>query len=386
MTFLLKNDRHTNSISPGDVLNISVEPDSSCILVMTMNGSDVEKRSITAGNYKYGPYSSSVRYDITCLSGNAVLSSSQNEMPVVDKKPENYILARNSCGVMIPLYIYPTSAYTNADYNTVIDLAKKYYNVPTVAIINPSSGPGLVVDGNYMAALKRLKGAGVIVLGYVSTAYMENDINSVMADVDKWIELYPGIDGIFYDEMKNFSDSNITTDDIIIYYKELYNYARITNQLGMVVCNPGTTYDYRISNASVADVYIYYETSSYPDEEFLKQEGAFDGALIEQSVNEKGVISFDVAWDDDAVELIRKYSSYVFITPEPLATAYSVLSGHLTKLYQKLSKPPIAFAQQGLTEGRPEDVPVGYQYFDTTLGKPIWHNGSGWVDSTGASA
>lgn len=386
MTDLLKGDRHTNFISLGDTLNIDVEPDSSCLLVLIKDGSKIEKTSLNVGVYKYGPYTEPVRYEITCYSGRIILSSSSNDMPVVNEKKENYILTRNACGVMIPLYIYPTNAYVNADYNAVIDLAKKYYNVPTVAIINPSSGPGATVDGNYVAALKRLKGAGIVVLGYVSTAYMANGVSSVKADVDQWMELYPGIDGIFYDEMKGFADSNITTDEIIRYYKELYNYARITRSLGMVVLNPGTTYDYRVSNESVADVYIYYETSSYPDETFLKQEGAFDGALIEQSVNEKGVISFDVAWDEDAVELIRKYSSYVFITPEPLATAYSVLSGHLTKLYQQLSKPPRSFQQQGLTASRPTGIPIGYQYFDTTLGKPIWHNGSEWVDSTGASA
>ena len=28
---------------------------------------------------------------------------------------------------------------------------------------------------------------------------------------------------------------------------------------------------------------------------------------------------------------------------------------------------------------------IGFRYFDTTLGKPIFWNGSGWVDATGAS-
>lgn len=28
---------------------------------------------------------------------------------------------------------------------------------------------------------------------------------------------------------------------------------------------------------------------------------------------------------------------------------------------------------------------TGYQFFDTTLGKPIWWSGSAWVDATGAT-
>lgn len=29
---------------------------------------------------------------------------------------------------------------------------------------------------------------------------------------------------------------------------------------------------------------------------------------------------------------------------------------------------------------------VGFLFFDTTLGKPIWWDGSGWVDATGTTA
>lgn len=28
---------------------------------------------------------------------------------------------------------------------------------------------------------------------------------------------------------------------------------------------------------------------------------------------------------------------------------------------------------------------VGRMHFDTTLGQPVWYDGSGWVDATGAS-
>lgn len=39
----------------------------------------------------------------------------------------------------------------------------------------------------------------------------------------------------------------------------------------------------------------------------------------------------------------------------------------------------------GLTANRPANVAIGYQYFDTTLGKPIYYNGTSWVDATGAA-
>ena len=38
----------------------------------------------------------------------------------------------------------------------------------------------------------------------------------------------------------------------------------------------------------------------------------------------------------------------------------------------------------GTTEQRPtQGLYKGFQYFDTTLNKPIWWTGSAWVDATG---
>lgn len=40
---------------------------------------------------------------------------------------------------------------------------------------------------------------------------------------------------------------------------------------------------------------------------------------------------------------------------------------------------------KGTMTERPTGKTVGYQYFDTTLNKPIWYTGTTWVDSTGAT-
>lgn len=41
-------------------------------------------------------------------------------------------------------------------------------------------------------------------------------------------------------------------------------------------------------------------------------------------------------------------------------------------------------ATEGITSLRPVVSTIGYQYFDTTLGLPIWWNGSNWIDSSGS--
>jgi hypothetical protein len=43
---------------------------------------------------------------------------------------------------------------------------------------------------------------------------------------------------------------------------------------------------------------------------------------------------------------------------------------------------------QGTTASRPTDATVGFTYYDTTLGKPVWLKTapSTWVDATGTAA
>jgi hypothetical protein len=44
----------------------------------------------------------------------------------------------------------------------------------------------------------------------------------------------------------------------------------------------------------------------------------------------------------------------------------------------------ISTPQNGVTADRPtQNLQVGQFYFDTTLGYPIWYDGTDWVDSSG---
>lgn len=46
---------------------------------------------------------------------------------------------------------------------------------------------------------------------------------------------------------------------------------------------------------------------------------------------------------------------------------------------------PIQSINSGTSAGRPTVTTIGYQYFDTTLGKPIWWGGADWKDASGAT-
>lgn len=50
------------------------------------------------------------------------------------------------------------------------------------------------------------------------------------------------------------------------------------------------------------------------------------------------------------------------------------------RLISDASTPP-----NGTTAKRPTVTQIGFYYFDTTLGKPIFWSGTQWVDATGAA-
>src|SRR5437868_9770306 len=107
------------------------------------------------------------------------------------KAQEFHLRAQERTGLLVPLYVYPKDVPNNPDYARLMDLKRRYETVPVWVIVNPASGPGERVDGNYTRAISRLRGAGCVVLGYVPTGYGKRAQAQVRKDVDRWQELYP---------------------------------------------------------------------------------------------------------------------------------------------------------------------------------------------------
>lgn len=57
----------------------------------------------------------------------------------------------------------------------------------------------------------------------------------------------------------------------------------------------------------------------------------------------------------------------------------------ILKNYSKSNKTPFIKNNicAGVTSSRPININIGFEYFDTTLNKPIWWNGTKWIDSEG---
>jgi len=151
-----------------------------------------------------------------------------------------------SVGLMVPLYVYPGSAW-----NTV---AAGAASVPTIAIINVDSGPGSGPDSSYKSYMATLANAGVEMVGYVHTSYGTRDIATVKSDIDMWASEFSGIVGIFLDEAG-------ATASVLPYYQELYTYIMSMPGWKYDIINPGTVTTSGYASAAT-QIVSYEDTSS----------------------------------------------------------------------------------------------------------------------------
>lgn len=135
--------------------------------------------------------------------------------------------ATTPTGVIIPLYSYPGSYWTQ-----VIQAKNAYPSVPIIAVINPDNGPSSSSDPNYVSGIQQLQAAGVIVLGYVDTSFASVSTSSAESQIKSYNSWYH-VNGIFFDDMQNVAGDQT-------YYSTLSTYAK---SLGMTltVGNPGTS-------------------------------------------------------------------------------------------------------------------------------------------------
>ena len=149
--------------------------------------------------------------------------------------------------ILIPLYSYPVGQYSQE--------WQKLYNFNTnkkvFVVVNVDNGPSAQPDSNYANAISRLKRKGFYVIGYVHSSYASRDINSVKADIDRWLHFYPNmIDGFFIDEV---------ADQSYNYYANVYSYVKSISPNMYVILNPGTAVD--TSYWNISDKIVISESS-----------------------------------------------------------------------------------------------------------------------------
>lgn len=125
--------------------------------------------------------------------------------------------------LLVPLYVWP-----DASWDLIAAGGSK---VPTIAIINPNSGPRDPVPSAYVSGMDKLRAARVEMIGYVHTSYATRSIVDVKKDIDVYVAKYPYITGIFFDE------ASASAGDIP-YYREAYNYV-MSKGYKHSILNPG---------------------------------------------------------------------------------------------------------------------------------------------------
>ena len=253
------------------------------------------------------------------------------------KAQKFHLRAQERTGLLVPMYVYPADIHKNRAYNRLIDLKRQYETVPIWVIVNPASGPGKEVDGNYTKAIDRLLGAGCVVLGYVTTSYGKRPAADVQKDIDRWLTMYPRIQGIFFDEMI-YEDSAAGSK----YQAALSQYAHDAG-CWPTVANPGADTPGRYFAADAADVIVIHEGGSLPKEERLK--GDYFGGYSDYPPFTRAILIYSQRQiDRAAIRMMRKYVRWIYVTEaeyrqgDPKASnPWDRLSMHLEEMCRQLA-------------------------------------------------
>ena len=76
----------------------------------------------------------------------------------------------------------------------------------SIVIVNPDNGPGDSVDPTYERAMIPLREHRVTMYGYVDTAYGKRTVGEVIADAERFVEMYRTT-GIFLDQIPGEADA-----------------------------------------------------------------------------------------------------------------------------------------------------------------------------------
>jgi hypothetical protein len=157
-------------------------------------------------------------------------------------------------GVYVPLYMYPGG--TGWTYwQKVIDTKNAHSSVPFTVAVNPNNGAGWSESSAFDNGINKLQAANIRVLGYISVDYADRGLDSVKAEIDRYVNWYD-VDGIMVDEFSNQASD-------LWYFQSLYSYAKSKGLF--VKANPGTdipeSYVGTADNFSISEGYGYFDLS-----------------------------------------------------------------------------------------------------------------------------
>jgi hypothetical protein len=271
----------------------------------TYEGTDGRTYVVTAqnyGNYVFDHWgnggtnpsrSITLESDVTAVAyyrtGSAA-SSPPPSSPSPTSGSGNSIISKT--GAFVALYMYPGSS-GSSQWQKVLDEKKEHPSVPVVVAFNPSSGPGSYKDGNIANWVAKLRGAGVIMLGYTADDYGTRSLSSLKADADKYKNWY-NADGLFLDEFTNKVGYEKHYGDLTWYVKSI--------GMKLTMGNPGTdvppSYIGKVDviNTSEGRGYISLSDANLIGSSWVS--GGYSGWHEDRDKRNFAVIRYDVGWLD----------------------------------------------------------------------------------------
>lgn len=224
--------------------------------------------------------------------------------------PPNALSAQSQVGIMLPLYIYPSDIYNDTTvWGKMFSVKRANKDIPMIVIVNPNDGAGSVVDGNWTGAIRKSIGAGVIPVGYIYSSYGLRPIAEAKADIDKWLELYPDIQGIFVDEMWYANDERVD------WYREVVEYA---NDAGLYITigNPGDQSDNVYMD--FFSIVVCWETDAAgPTQEQMENNwpgGATDKSIYQRAFLKIGAATYDTTFHSEVI----KWYGWIYTTDDTM--------------------------------------------------------------------
>jgi Spherulation-specific family 4 len=193
--------------------------------------------------------------------------------------------------------------------------------VPVLAVVNPANGPGAAPSADYAAGIARLTAAGVKVIGYVHTLWGARPAAELQSEMGEWQSWYPGVSGIFFDEMANAAGHES-------YYAGLTAFAK-GRGLGFTIGNPGA--DSSPSYVGTEDVILIYENGGLPSVT------ALGGWHASYNRSNFGVIPYAVGGlDTSFVQSAKQYVGYIYLQSDNLPNPWDSVPPYLSELVASL--------------------------------------------------
>lgn len=200
-------------------------------------------------------------------------------------------------------------------------------------------------------------------------------------------------------DMKNYSENSLD-DGHVSYCKETGKHYKFNsnNQLDPTTGKwieqheavPADEEDITEQNGTLQLANKTYDKQSFSGlgRVYLRKNIVGDKNVLTQAMINKANTIYVIQYDYDLKEANINISENSVLNFIGGAIGNGTIIGNKTKVIN-LNVDRIILSgtwfDSGTTSNRPTNVLVGFQYFDTTINKPIFWDGSKWIDATGAT-